>query len=78
MVKLNKNRSENCLAFVSTRARSGSRPINVSFNDWKLAGYYKSKSYHFYFKNQVTQVWWNTEVGISVFKFSPTCSRGSP
>ena len=26
MVKLNKNRSENFLAFVSTRARSGSRP----------------------------------------------------
>ena len=26
MVKLNKNRSENVLAFVSTRARSGSRP----------------------------------------------------
>ena len=26
-VKLNKNRSENFLAFVSTRARSGSRPI---------------------------------------------------
>ena len=27
MVKLNKNRSENFLVFVSTRARSGSRPI---------------------------------------------------
>ena len=27
MVKLNKNRSENFLAFVCTRARSGSRPI---------------------------------------------------
>ena len=27
IVKLNKNRSENFLAFVSTRARSGSRPI---------------------------------------------------
>ena len=26
MVKLNKNRSENFLAFVGTRARSGSRP----------------------------------------------------
>ena len=29
MVKLNKNCSENFLAFVSTRARSGSRPINI-------------------------------------------------
>ena len=27
MIKLNKNRSENFLAFVSTMARSGSRPI---------------------------------------------------
>ena len=29
MVKLNKKRSENFLAFVSTRARSGSRPITL-------------------------------------------------
>ena len=28
MVKLNKNHNENFLAFVSTRARSGSRPTN--------------------------------------------------
>ena len=28
MVKLNENRSKICLAFVSTRARSGSRPIS--------------------------------------------------
>ena len=31
MVKLNKNRSENFLAFVSTRARCGSRPIRMFF-----------------------------------------------
>ena len=33
MVKLNKNRSENFLAFVSTRARSGSRPNSECMND---------------------------------------------
>ena len=33
MVKLNKNRSKNVLAFVTTRARSGSRPIQVVQND---------------------------------------------
>ena len=32
MVKLNKNRSENFLAFVSTRARSGSRPMYMTTN----------------------------------------------
>ena len=39
MVKLNENRGENSLAFVSTRAISGSqpkcRPIRVSNKGWK-------------------------------------------
>ena len=34
MVKLNKNRSENFSAFVSMRARSGSRPYSAIFIAW--------------------------------------------
>ena len=47
MVKLNKNRSENFLAFVSTRARSGSRPIS-NFHPLEVVGrglQHQTKSY---------------------------------